>query len=93
MSSEVDLPPEAIARYIERRIQDARDCREALNKGDFAVLLKVGHQVKGNAISFGFAELGEIAVQLEEFALKKDISSLKPILEKFESYIAKISAP
>jgi HPt (histidine-containing phosphotransfer) domain-containing protein len=66
---EFEVPTELRKKYLERRRQECENCRQALQTSDFAYLEKVGHQIKGNAASFGFDTLGGIAESLEEAAL------------------------
>ncbi|MBC7419692.1 MAG: Hpt domain-containing protein [Bdellovibrio sp.] len=90
MADKIDIPEEAIIKYVERRKQDLADCRAAISKLDFKVLERVGHQIKGNASTFGFDELSKIAIEMENQALKKDVEKLKTALSRFESYLKKM---
>jgi HPt (histidine-containing phosphotransfer) domain-containing protein len=87
--STVDIPNEARLKYIERRRTDLENCRKALLQDDFKTLAQVGHQIKGNAITFGFEELGILATELESSALEKDKKQLGLILDRFGLYITK----
>lgn len=84
----VDIPKEALEKYIERRRVDLENCKQALEKKDFEVLARVGHQIKGNAATFGYEELGEIAIALEEQALAKHSENLSKILAKFSKFLS-----
>lgn len=90
MSEKIDIPLDARLKYVERRKQDLTDCRAAVNKLDFNVLTRVGHQIKGNATTFGFEELSKIAIELENYALKKDVDKIKAILDRFEICLKKM---
>ena len=85
--SGVDIPQEMIAKYIERRKQDYADCLTALGKEDYETFLRIGHQLKGNAASFGFDDLGLIAVEMEKAAKVRDLSQIKISLDKFEKFL------
>lgn len=73
------LPPEMYITYLERRKVELDKLLKAVDEGrceDFAV---VGHQLKGNAPSYGFDDLAEIAKKLEKVNkdnLQTDGSSL-----------------
>ncbi|MBC7743012.1 MAG: Hpt domain-containing protein [Bdellovibrionaceae bacterium] len=90
MSEKIDIPLDARLKYVERRKQDLADCRTAISKLDFKCLERVGHQIKGNATTFGFDELSTIAIEMENQALKKDVEKLKTTLKKFETYLARL---
>ena len=86
--ADFDLPPEAILNYIERRKLDLKNCQQALIENDFESLSKIAHQIKGNAVSFGFEDLGNIAIDMEHFALKKDADGLISVMDRFKNFIA-----
>ena len=87
MSSKIIIPEEMKVNYLTRRKNDLTACHQALIDSNFELLANLGHQIQGNAITFGFAELGEIATDMELMAIKKDVSSLKKILIRFESFL------
>ena len=85
--STIDIPEEARLKYIERRKTDLESCRKALAEEDFTTLARVGHQVKGKATTFGFDELSTIAIDLEDFALKKDVNGLNKVISRFTQFL------
>ncbi|MBC7458067.1 MAG: Hpt domain-containing protein [Bdellovibrionaceae bacterium] len=85
--SGIDIPEEMKAKYIERRKQDYVACLDALNKNDFETFLRIGHQLKGNAASFGYDDLGLIAAELENAARAQNLSQIKSLLSKFENFL------
>jgi HPt (histidine-containing phosphotransfer) domain-containing protein len=83
MSFEIDVPPEMRQVYIERRRADLQAGRQAIEAKDFGFFEKLGHQIKGNAQSFGFEGLSPIAIALEVAAQKKNIVEVKLAFEDF----------
>ncbi len=63
----MDLPPSMYVNYLARRKVDHARLKEALASAqgldDFKV---VGHQIKGNATSFGFDDLVAIGERMEK---------------------------
>lgn len=84
----VDIPQEFILKYIERRKTDLQVCEQALQKKDFESIARVGHQIKGNAASFGFNDLGTIAIDMETSALKHDEENLYKVMNRFSQFLA-----
>lgn len=82
-----DVPHEMKVLYIERRKGDLVECEKALLNQDFAFLQKIGHQVKGSAVSYGFDALSPIALDLETAAELKDTLQLHLILKQFSSIV------
>ena len=82
------LPEDLRRRYLARRHQDALDCSSRLMNMDWAYFERLGHQLKGNAPSFGYDELREIALRIEAFAKRRDVGNLEATLEEFKSWVA-----
>lgn len=78
------VPIEARQKYLERRKQDVIASKEALSKQDFYFLERLGHQIKGNAITFGFDELTNIAVAIEQAAKAKNAEQLVDLVQQFD---------
>ena len=87
MSIDPNVPYEMKVVYIQRRKSDLIECNKALESGDFSFLEKVGHQVKGNAQSFGFDELSPIGIALESAARSKDLERAKRIVKEFNEAV------
>lgn len=59
------LPNEMIDLYVHRRHEDVRILRASLDSGCIDEVNRIGHQIAGNARSFGFPELERIGEKLE----------------------------
>ena len=90
MDMSSNVPHEIKVVYINRRKLDLIECNKALETGDFLFLEKVGHQVKGNAQSFGYDFLASYGVDLETAAKSKDLSRAKTIVFEFNKAVEKI---
>jgi len=84
---DIDIPIEAKIRYIERRKKDLEVARVALTTPDFTFFKKIGHDLKGNAITFGFAPLSSIGEKLEAAAVASNLEELKKLMQEYDSYI------
>lgn len=87
--SSIDIPEEVRLKYLERRKTDFENCQKAIQEKDFEVLARVGHQIKGNAATFGFDDLSTVAIEMEQGALKKDIDKLSSVMKKFAEFLAR----
>lgn len=85
----MDIPENMKVTYIERRRKDYIDCLAAIESKNADVLKRVGHQMKGNALSFGFDDLAGIGENLENAAEKKDWEQIKVCVTQFGSYLQK----
>lgn len=84
----MEVPAEIQARYLQRRKQDLETCIHSLQVKNFNELEKVGHQLKGNGETFGYAELSVIGRHLEYAAHQRDMEELEKVLENFSSWVS-----
>lgn len=90
MSFGNQVPHEMKVVYIQRRLSDFAECNRAIESGDYSFLEKVGHQVKGNAQSFGFDSLSPIGIALETAAKERNIENIKKAVQDFGTAVANI---
>ncbi len=91
METDMIIPEEARLKYIERRKKDAESLRSALSMNTYDEFKRVGHQLKGNAASFGYNDLEKVAIQLEVAGEKEDHLEASRQLQLFEQWITKTS--
>lgn len=82
-----EVPHEMKVIYMGRRKTDLVACERAIADQDFAFLQKIGHQVKGSAVSYGFDALAPIALALETAAELKDIPQLKVLVKDLNAAV------
>lgn len=83
----MQVPVELKMKYLDRRIQDIENLRKSLESDDYSHALRLGHQVKGNAVTFEFPQMAFIGVEIENAAKKKDKERVKMLVQKMESAI------
>jgi HPt (histidine-containing phosphotransfer) domain-containing protein len=83
----MQVPIELKIKYLDRRIQDIHNLMHSLEKDDFSVAMKVGHQVKGNAVTFDFPQMAGLGIEIENAAKNKDKESVKFLAQKMENII------
>ena len=66
------VPVELKIKYLSRRIQDIERLRSSLEQGDYSFAQKLGHQVKGNAVTFDVPQIAQLGHEMERAALKKE---------------------
>ncbi len=80
------IPDEMRRRYVDRRFKDIQDCHNKLVNLDWIFFERLGHQLKGNALSYGYEDLSEIAFDLEAAALEKDLIKLETCVNAFRQW-------
>ena len=85
----MQIPQANQLKYLTRRRSEIIELKESLIKGQFDLALKIGHQLKGNAATFGFPEFSEIGQGLEKAAQERDQSRAMEVIEKFDLMVEK----
>jgi HPt (histidine-containing phosphotransfer) domain-containing protein len=85
------IPEDARQRYIERRKKDIESLKSALSSQTFEEFKRIGHQLKGNAASFGYSDLEKVAIQLEVAGENSDFAEASRQLTLFEKWLGKVS--
>ena len=88
----MELSQDQKDKYIVRRRKDLEDCLSALEKRDPVVLQRVGHQMKGNALTFGFPELGQIGEELEKAIRAENWEKSREFVLLFQDFMGRHSA-
>ncbi len=83
----MQVPAELKIRYLDRRLQDIERLRATLEQDDYSFAQKLGHQVKGNAVTFEVPQIAGIGLEMEIAALKKDKEKVKILIQKMESVL------
>ena len=84
----MQVPVELKIKYLSRRIQDIEKLKVSLDQGDYSLAVKLGHQVKGNAVTFDVPQIAFIGLEIEKAAKKQDKEKVKILVEKMETAIA-----
>ena len=87
MDADIIIPEEARQRYLERRKNDVESLRQALQTKNFEEFKRIGHQLKGNAASFGYGDLEKIAIQLEAVGERQDANEGARLLDQFKQWL------
>ena len=76
-----------IPQYLSNRWADLGFARRLLADREFFLLSGMAHRIKGNAASFGFDELGEIAQIVEQAAESNDPMAIDSALEAYDAFM------
>jgi CheY-like chemotaxis protein len=76
--------------YLENRRKDVGALREALERGDFARIRVLGHNMKGSGAGYGFAALTELGAALEKAALAADGDAVRGRIDELNAYLESI---
>ncbi len=83
-----ELGQEVVANYLGRRRKDSDEIARALLSGEWEVIERIGHQIKGNGAMFGFPELSPVGKGLEESAKSRDSQSVGRHLGELRDWLS-----
>jgi HPt (histidine-containing phosphotransfer) domain-containing protein len=86
----MEVPSEVLKRYLDRRVVEISACEHALVSKEYASLLKMGHQLKGNGATFGYPALSDLGRKLENAAIASDHQTMTKTLAEISIFIKKI---
>lgn len=79
-----------IPQYLSNRWSDLAFARQLLAYGDFHMLSRMAHRIRGSAASYGFDRLGEIAQELEAAADQTDQAAVDAALEAYDAFLRSV---
>lgn len=89
MNMDLDLiDAETLKKYTSRRKQDLIRFRECLENKDFSTIETIGHNLKGNGISFGFPELSLLGEKIENSAREYNTAQIRELVDRFEEWLS-----
>jgi HPt (histidine-containing phosphotransfer) domain-containing protein len=77
--------------FLEHRREEVSRAREALANGDWALLRRIGHELKGTAGSFGFGGLSVIGLGIEQAAEARDRRTAADAVAHMAGYLARVA--
>jgi len=87
MNHDPSISKEMRARYLERRSSDLEILTQDLMSLNFESFKRIGHQLKGNAASFGYNDLEKICIELESAGLNSDAEKSRQCLILFRAWL------
>ncbi len=79
-----------VGGYLEKRRGDVEKLRAALDRGDYATIRTLGHQMAGTGGGYGFDTITEIGSALEESALANDAARIRASIENLDQYLSAV---
>jgi HPt (histidine-containing phosphotransfer) domain-containing protein len=76
-----------LPKFISHRERDVGTIRVALDEGDLETVARLGHNMRGNGVSYGFPDISAIGERLETAAGAKDEGSIREALTSLEAWV------
>jgi HPt (histidine-containing phosphotransfer) domain-containing protein len=75
-------------RFLERRRRDVGTLRAALERGDFETIGTLGHNLRGNGVSYGFPDISAMGARLELAAAAGNAVAVRAELASLDAWLA-----
>ena len=76
-----------IPRFIELRKRDLENLEKFLSQKDVESIGKIAHIIKGNAGSYGFTQLGELAADLDKLTSSDAFDEMGHLIQQMKDII------
>jgi len=79
-----------IPGYIESKHRDIGLLNDALLNNDYDTLRRIGHDLKGSGVGYGFDKITDMGRALESAAKSSDGAEIKKIIAELVDYLQRI---
>lgn len=86
MSTSLQIPEEMRRQYIYRRRGDLAKLMDAASRSDAEPFHRIGHQLKGNAATYGYVDLEAIGIRLEDMQTF-DSQTAEALIREFQDWL------
>jgi len=76
--------------FMEITHQEIEDLRMALDAGDLETASRIGHNIKGSALNYGFQHLGAIGRRIESKSIQQDFEGVRVEFELLQQYVKQV---
>jgi len=86
-----DLKP-LLPQYLANRTNDVVAIRAAVRRSDLAIVTTLAHNMRGTGTSYGFPELSELAMRLEDAAKAEALTLVGALADELEGIVSALQA-
>ena len=90
MNAAFVVPKEMRRRYLERRSTDMEVLGKALADKNYLEFNRIGHQIRGNAPSYGFEDLSDVGREIEIAGKNCDGQKAKKAILSLKNWLSKV---
>lgn len=76
--------------FMEITRQEIEELRKALDAADLKSVARIGHNIKGSALNYGFLLLGEIGRRIESKAIQQDTEAIQEEFDLLKKYVEQV---
>ena len=76
-----------LQNYLDRRRRDVAVFREALEREDYAVIRRMGHNLRGSGASYDLVRISTLGAEIERAAERGATTQLARAVADFEQFV------
>lgn len=76
--------------FMNNSYIDLEHLKNAYKSKDYKAVERLGHNIKGSALNYGFDLLAEIGKEIEKAALLKSDNEIEALFDRFEYYMKNV---
>ncbi len=81
-----------LPKYVAHRERDVATLRAALAQGDFETMARIGHNLRGNGVSYGFPEIAALGEAMEQAVTARQARGIEAQVALLEEWLARVGA-
>lgn len=81
---------ELVPFFLENRQEEIQTISNALRTGNFVLIARLGHSMRGAGASYGFTSITDIGAEIETAAKKEDREGVRRAVGDLQSYLARV---
>jgi HPt (histidine-containing phosphotransfer) domain-containing protein len=80
-------------RFLANRRRDAEVLRASLASRDFETIARIGHNLRGNGPSYGFADIAKLGECMEAAAESRDVGGVQEQIDSLDAWLRRNGNP
>jgi hypothetical protein len=76
-----------IPKFIANRRRDVVTIQDSLERRDFEVISRIGHNMQGNGESYGFPDITRLGVSLEAAAESRHVPGVRDVVDSLVAWL------
>ncbi len=82
---------ELIPDFIDNMKQEVKQINSYIIKNDMKAIQRIGHSLKGTGGSYGFNEITDIGIEIQEAAKKHDKEAIMKLVSRLDKYLSSVN--
>jgi HPt (histidine-containing phosphotransfer) domain-containing protein len=79
-----------IPGFMEITRKEIKELGDALETGDLTTVARIGHNLKGSALNYGFIQLGSIGRRIESSATLNNLAQVNADFAALKDYVERV---